>query len=263
MTELLSWQEIHDADAAGIRVAVIDSGVDLAHPELTGGNVRAFRVEQPWADTPIRRVTECAMAEDRLGHGTAVTTIVRRFAPAASVDSVQIFGLGSSSSANALTALRWAIDQGYAVINCSFGTPDRRALAEFKELVDLAFCRSVVIVAASNNDDFRLPEMPSAFPSVVSTGWGEFSGMAFSRRAGELVEFTAAGQRLRVAWKGGGYRDGMCGSSFAAPHMSALCARIKQLRPSWNAVEVKACLYNLARTEMRVALAGHGTSPTH
>jgi subtilisin family serine protease len=247
VTGALSWADVRTATGDGVRIAVIDSGIDASHPEFAATPIDTYRVEQPWPDSPFRRVIECPDCQDQLGHGTAVASIVRRFAPGAALSTVQIFGTGKSTSASALTALRWAIDRRFAVVNCSFGTSDRRMLAEFKELIDLAFCRGLVVVAASNNNDYRLPELPSAFPSVVATSWGSFDGLMFSRNSEQLVEFTAAGESLRVAWKGGGYREGVCGSSFAAPHMAAVCARIKQLRPEWNAVQVKACLYALAQ----------------
>ena len=50
---------------------------------------------------------------------------------------------------------------------------------------------------------------------------------------------------VRVPWKGGGYKT-VSGSSYAAPHLAALAARIRELRPAWNACEVKTALYRLA-----------------
>jgi hypothetical protein len=66
------------------------------------------------------------------------------------------------------------------------------------------------------------------------------------------VEFVARGENVRVAWKSGQYRV-ISGSSFAAPHLSALVARIRQVRPDWNACQMKSALYELAAAGVDVS----------
>jgi subtilisin len=144
-----------------------------------------------------------------------------------------------------LEGLFWGIDRGYDVINCSFTTPDEAFLAEYKTAVDRAFCRNVLLVAACNNADYSRVEYPGSFPSVLSTTYGRLEGLGLRRRPNRLVEFVARGESIQVAWKDGGYRT-MSGSSFAAPHVAALAARIRELRPGWNACQVKSFLYELA-----------------
>jgi subtilisin family serine protease len=80
---------------------------------------------------------------------------------------------------------------------------------------------------------------------VISTHYADLKGLTIRRRPGQLVEFVAPGQDLRVAWKGGDYRV-MSGSSFAAPHVTAIVARLREMRPEWNACQVKSALYSLA-----------------
>jgi subtilisin len=101
-----------------------------------------------------------------------------------------------------------AVDMGYQILNCSFGSgADLSRIEHFKPWVDLAYRRGVHIVSACNNDDFRSAEWPGHFPSVVTVNmaktesddlyfrWDEPEG-DFSRH---LVEFAARGVDLRGA----------------------------------------------------------------
>jgi subtilisin family serine protease len=238
-------QSLRQADGTGVRVLVLDSGIDTSHPEFAGMSIKSFRVEaQADGEADLRHVVPDA-GGDVYGHGTAVASIIRRFAPGASIDSVKVIGRPVGSSHFVTAALHWGIDQGYDVINCSFTSQEAQHLARYKAAVDRAFCRNVQIVSACNNKEYWRVEYPGSFPTVISTDYDDLPGLSVRRRAGQLVEFVAAGQDVRVAWKGGGYRL-MSGSSFAAPHLTALVARIRQVRREWNACQVKGALYELA-----------------
>jgi len=234
--------ELRSATGLGVRVIALDSGVQVGHPALAGATMRCWRVEQDLAGNC--RVVEDAEG-DVFGHGTAAAAIIRRYAPDAVIDSLRVIGRPGGWSTNVLAGLHWAIDQGYDVINCSFTTADTEFLPDYKTAVDRAFCRNALIVSACNNKAFWRVEYPGSFPSVISSDYGLFDHLTLRRRPGELVEFVAPGQDLRVAWKDGTWRV-MTGSSFAAPHLSAIAARIRQRRPDWNACQVKSALYELA-----------------
>jgi len=243
-------RSLKEADGRGVRVLVLDSGIETSHPDLAGATIRSFRVEAE-GESDLRRIVEDD-AGDVYGHGTAVASILHRFAPAATIDSVKVIGRPVGSSHFVVAALHWGIDQGYDVINCSFTSQEAAHLPRYKAAVDRAFCRNVLIVSACNNQEYWRVEYPGSFPSVVSTSFADLPGLTVRRRAGELVEFVARGQNVRVAWKGGGHRV-ISGSSFAAPHLSALVARIRQVQPGWNACQVKALLYELAEKGIDVA----------
>jgi subtilisin family serine protease len=232
------------ATGAGVRVLVLDSGVEAGHPELAGGPpVRCFRVEADETGE-LRRVVPDDEG-DVYGHGTAVASIVRRHAPGATIDSVKVIGRPVGSSHFVVAALHWGIDQGYDVINCSFTTQEAAHGLRYKAAVDRAFCRGVQIVSACNNKEYWRVEYPGSFPTVLSTDYAAMAGLSLRRRRGQLVEFVAPGTNVRVAWQEGGYRT-ISGSSFAAPHVTAIVARLKELYPGWNACEVKSALYALA-----------------
>ncbi|MEM8714109.1 MAG: S8 family serine peptidase, partial [Planctomycetota bacterium] len=181
-----------------------------------------------------------------------VAGVLADHAPSAQIDSVQVLGRNKRGQTSVvLCALEWALgeDAGrrrYDVVNCSFGTREERYILGYKRLVDRAFTCNVLLVAASNNLDFRTREYPGSFPSVISTDFApELEPLQLVRRGGHLVEFAARGASVRVPWRNGEYRT-VTGSSFAAPQVAALAARIRERRPDWNACQVKSALYALA-----------------
>ncbi len=249
---MLDWPAIDNSLGRGVRILVIDSGIESSHPVFAGHQIRSFvmtRSETP-RGVPVYGVSESS-ASDAYGHGTAVASIIATYAPAADIHSLQLLdGRNRTTQERVVRALEWAVEQRYDVVNCSFGVSDQRVEVQyrnsFKAVVDEAFCRGCILVAACNNHDFKLPEYPGAFPTVIASDWAGFDGLSFARREGNLVEFVARGRDVRVAWKGGSFRHDS-GSSYAAPHTAALIARIRELRPHWNAAQVMSCLYELAR----------------
>lgn len=237
----MDWSSIERSRGEGVRVLVLDSGVETTHEAFAGTTIGSYRAEM---DGPLRRIVEDAEG-DVYGHGTAVASIIHRYAPGALIDSVKVMGRAEGWSSLVVAGMHWGIERGYDIINCSFTTQNAEHLGEYKSVVDRAFCRSVQIVSACNNKEYWREEYPGSFPTVLSTDHGKMEALRISRRAGRLVEFVACGQGVRVAWKGGGYRV-MSGSSFAAGHLSALVARLLQGRRGMNAVEVKGELYGLA-----------------
>ena len=177
------------------------------------------------------------------------------------MDSLRVLDDGAlARSDHIVAAIEHGIDAGYDVINCSFTTARTDLVAEYKRVVDRAFCRGVLIVSAGSNDSFSRPEYPSAFPSVIATRAARLAGLSIRRRPGSLVEFLANGEDVSVAWRGGGRRIAS-GTSMAAPHVAALVTRLRELRPDWNACEVTSALYRIAeRPDYQEALASLGTS---
>lgn len=248
----MTIEDLTGASGSGVRALVLDSGVEITHPEVAGRQINCWRVVT--GPGGVRRV-EPDDSGDAYGHGTACASLLCRFAPGATVDSVKVMGQADGWSNDALAGLHWGIDRGYDVINCSFSTPDLKFLGDYKAAVDRAFCRNVLLVAACNNGAYWRVGYPGSFPTVFSTDFGAMEALAIRHRRGELVEFIARGQQVRVAWKGNSYRV-MTGSSLAAPHLAALVCRIRQRYPRWNACEVKAALYQLAAAGASLARAG-------
>lgn len=252
---------LRQADGQGVRVLVLDSGVETSHPDLIAGPpIRSFRVESAAdGETDLRQIVPDDQG-DVYGHGTAVAAIVRRFAPAAAIDSLKVIGRPVGSSHFVTAALHWGIDQGYDVINCSFTTQEAHHLPRYKAAVDRAFCRNVQLVSACNNKEYWRTEYPGSFPTVISTSYADLPGLTLRRRPGQLVEFVAPGQNLRVAWQNATHRT-TSGSSFAAPHLTAIVARLRQVHPEWNPCQIKSALYAIADAGIDVGAPSNGATP--
>jgi subtilisin family serine protease len=136
---------------------VIDSGVHAAHPHVqsVAGGVGIDA-----------RGHEHADYADRLGHGTAVTAVIREKAPDAQILAVKVFDAELATTGPALVAaLRWAVDQQVDIVNLSLGTTNADHEASLFEVVQRARDGNVLIVAAAPQPDARW--LPGALPTVV------------------------------------------------------------------------------------------------
>ena len=227
------------AEPQAVRVLLLDSGVE-GHPDLDGWPIATLGLTGgagTWA-------VAAEAPRDTFGHGTAIASLLRTLAPGVELTSLRILGQDLRAGTDQVRfALAWALDQGFDLVNCSFGSSARQDLPAFKALVDKAYCLNTWIVAASSNLDPALEEYPGAFPSVFTvTSANLEAAERLVRRPGELTEFAAHGANVRVAWKGGGHRL-LTGSSFAAPRLTALLAGLRAEQPHWNACQAKTWLY--------------------
>ncbi|MET0693577.1 MAG: S8 family serine peptidase [Propionibacteriaceae bacterium] len=228
---------------AGVKVAVIDSGIDGSHP-LVGG-VAGGVVVEPDPDARDGIAFLEGAHEDLYGHGTACAAIIRSLAPECELYSVRVLGTSLRGRSGIFAAgLRWAIEHGMNVVNLSLSTRSRIHIELFYELVDQAAFANVMLVSAVNN--VPAPSYPSQFAGV-------FSVAAYPGRDPEHfvvnphppVEFGAPGVDLEVAWLDGGFIVGT-GNSFAAPHIAGHVARIVGHHPGVTPAEVKTVLRALA-----------------
>jgi subtilisin family serine protease len=235
-TSLRGWPSLDEAreaarsgSGAGIRVAVIDSGVEQSHPRLAALKIRdSVGFEE--VDGLVKTVEN--EGHDSYGHGTAVAGIIHEVAPEAEIGSFRVIDARTVSRTHLICAgVREAIDRGYHILNCSFGC---RGLAKFilphKEWADEAWLRGAHIVAACSNTDSREAEWPSHFASVIGVDLAETTSDDLFFRHDQLVSFSARGENVEVAWIGGGVQN-QTGTSFAAPRVSGMIARILSVYP--------------------------------
>jgi subtilisin len=206
---------------AGVQVCVIDSGVDGAHP-FVGKVSRSIRVQAKKQRLPV--ISEDDVG-DACGHGTACAGIIHSIAPDCEISSVKVLGAGYKGSGRVLVAgLRWALQQGFDVINLSLSTSKREVTGALRELTDSAYFRRRVLVAAAHN--LAVDSYPWRFSSVISVGsHDEADPFAFYYNPSPPVEFFARGVDVEVAWMGGATIRST-GNSFASPHIAAICALI-------------------------------------
>jgi subtilisin len=182
---------------------------------------------------------------DSCGHGTACAGIIRALAPECSLFSVRVLGAGYTGSGKVLLAgLRWAIEQGFDVINMSLSTTKRDFASVLHDLADSAYFRRTVLVASAHN--MPVESYPWKFSSVISVGSHELTdATAFFYNPNPPVEFFARGVSVDIAWLGGSTIRAT-GNSFATPHMSGICALVRSKHPELTPFQLKSVLYLIA-----------------
>jgi len=238
---------------AGVRVAVIDSGVDDRHPQLRGHVDRGRDLLHGNQDG----------RQDCVGHGTGVASIIaarpaegvafQGLAPGVTIVPVRITEkeeidgaeVGDDGSpADFAEAIRWAAskDGGDArVINLSVVMT--RDDAQVRRAVAQAVADGVVVVAAAGNNGGREQgnptPYPAAYPGVIGVGAvGPDGARADFSQHGEYVDVVAAGEGVTVAAPGRGHTTQQ-GTSFATPFVSATAALILQRLPTLTPAQVQ------------------------
>lgn len=226
------------ATGKGVRVCVLDSGVDEAHP-LVGALESAVAVS---VDQDEKAIVVPDTEGDVAGHGTACAGIVRALAPECSIASVRVLGQGFTGSGPALLAgLRYAVEQGFDVINMSLSTTKKPFAAALHDLADSAYFQRSVLVASAHN--MPVESYPWRFSSVISVGSHEEEDpFTFFYNPSPPVEFFGRGVRVRAAWIGGKSVTAS-GNSFATPHLAGICALILSKHPDLTPFQVKSVLY--------------------
>jgi subtilisin family serine protease len=269
------WPEV--PQLTPVKVAVIDSGIDLGHPDLAGRVVAA-------------RSFVSGDVTDHDGHGTFVAGEIAAALdngegiagiafPAQLVVAKVVRADGTIPPDAEARAIRWAVDEGARVINLSLGglrdpvDPDRDTFsAEEESAVEYAYGRGAVLVAAVGNGDqapaspWRFASYPAALPHVIGVAAlaqdGSVSG--FSNRDPIYVDIAAPGEGIlstlpraitadRPSCPDQGYSD--CGpsefksaegTSFAAPQVSAAAALVLALKPELRPEQVTQILERTA-----------------
>jgi subtilisin len=228
---------LEGATGAGVDVCILDSGVDGDHP-LVGGVDSAVAVSLDGEEIVIGPDE----IGDVCGHGTACAGIVRSLAPDCRLHSVRVLGEGNTGSADLiLGGLRYAIEQGFEVVNLSLSTTKRKFAELLHELADAAYFRGTVLVASAHN--MPVESYPWRFSSVISVGSHEGTdSWEWFANPNPPVEFFARGIDIDVAWSGGGTLR-CTGNSFAAPHIAGLSALVISKHPGLTPFQLKSVLY--------------------
>lgn len=251
----------------GVRIALIDSGVDTLHPVFAGADLTHVRIVQKGALFAL----EPGEPVDSSGHGTACAGIIRGLVPEAALVSVCAFGPdGRCSREGLVAALRWCVAQRFGVVNLSLGVDvpkgaplrpnDFKSIVDLYEMSDAAYTAQVVLVASGPNvASFRT--YPGRAKSLIGVGRASFSDP--ERIGTELTadyELVAPGTDVSAPAVGGGERR-WTGTSFAVPHVAAHVARIRAARPALSVEAVKGALHQLAAAQAAAAEAqSHATA---
>jgi serine protease len=242
----------HTTGDPSVVVAIVDTGVDLNHPELASLLVGG----QDLVDFPPGSIPQQgwvfegdftgvdAVPQDEVGHGTHVAGTVC----CASNNGVGVAGVawnvrlmpvrvlariretatgrisGSGSAANIAAGIRWATDNGARVINMSIqGYGDTTVE---REAVAYAISRGVVVVAAMGNDNTNQPSFPAAYPDVIAVGATDSADhrAAFSN-FGPHIDVAAPGVGVQSTYWDDTYAS-LSGTSMATPHVAGVAALV-------------------------------------
>ena len=260
--------------SANITVAVVDSGVDLNHPQLAP-LLLPGRDLVDWGPNPnppgALWVLEGDFAgvdndpQDEVGHGTHVAgTIsclsndgvevagvtwqcrllpVRVLARARNIVTGQVKGTGSS--ADIAAGITWAVDHGAQVINLSLGGSGDTAVE--RNAVAYAISRGVVVVAAMGNDGTNNPSYPAAYPDVIAVGAVNATDQraAFSQ-TGPHIDVVAPGVNVLSTYWDDTYNF-LDGTSMASPHVAGVAALILSCNSTIPASQVGQIIRDTAR----------------
>ncbi len=242
----------------GVRVAIVDSGIDTEHPDLKG-KVRES-VEAVAEDGKIN--FHPSTSGDQAGHGTACAGIITSIAPNAELYSVKVLGPNASGSGDMfLVGLDYAIKQKFQVINLSLGTTKRDYFGPLHDLLDRAYHAGCIVVAAANNLPY--PSYPSIFSSSVVSVVKRAGGdpFNFGYRYGHVIELVAPGVDVKTTWPGGGYRQ-LTGNSFACPYVVGIIALLMERYPNLTPFQVKTILYAIAKSNQQKSAAATAARDT-
>ena len=229
-----AWQ---GSTGAGVRVCIVDSGVDGTHPRV--GGIQGAVVVERGEDEEIRVADD--EEGDLFGHGTACAAIVRALAPDCEIHSVRTLGRDlTGAGAILLAGLDWAIEQGYDIVNLSLSTTKAQFVADLHELADRAYFRNTVIVSSAHN--MPVASYPWKFPAVISVGsHAGTDPFEFYVAPDPPVEFAACGVDVDLAWLDHSTIRAT-GNSFATPHIAGIAALIRAKHPGLTPFELKSVL---------------------
>jgi thermitase len=234
--------------AGGVKIGIVDTGIDQAHPDLSGQTVACARSQGllPILSGSIQ-VGQCADDND---HGTHVAgTIAAKANNGVGVAGVAFNAdlvickalggpLGTGSTADVANCINWVASQGARVISMSLGGG---ASTTLQQAVANAWNNGngAVVVAAAGNDGDATLNYPAAYAEVISVAATDNrDARASFSNANADVEVAAPGVDVLSTVRGGGYST-LSGTSMATPHVSAVAGVLRQLFPSDSAAAIR------------------------
>lgn len=236
---------------ANIKVAVLDSGLNLANPEFAGNG----RVLAGW------NVNGSSDASDLSGHGTHVAGIIAAaangsgiygVAPGASLLPVRIFNSATASETDINRGLAYAAAAGARVINLSLSSPSATGSATLRSITTTD---QVLVVVAAGNRGASDPDWPARYAreswaagKIIAVGAVDANRQiaSFSNRAGDTANYFLVAPGVNITSSYGGGYGTLSGTSMAAPAVSGAAALVWGYWPYLRASQVSAILLNTA-----------------
>ncbi|MFZ5759008.1 MAG: S8 family peptidase [Thermodesulfobacteriota bacterium] len=205
---------------AGVRVAVLDSGIDYNHPELAenyqGGWDFVFNDSDPLDDSWNSHGTHVAGIIAAAANGSGCVGV----APNTAIYGVKVLdGAGFGLLSWIIAGIDWAVDNDIDIVNISIGGPHTAAL---EDACATAYQAGVLLVAAAGNGN--TVTYPAAYDSVIAvTATDREDQQGWFAPTGTAIELTAPGVLITSTAADDGYAE-LSGTSQAAPHVSGVAA---------------------------------------
>ncbi len=243
-----AWTTHHGTGT--VTVAVIDSGVDLDHPDLQAN------ITSGWDF-----VDDDSLPDDEFGHGTHVAGIIAavgnngigvsgvswgaRIMPVRALDSY-----GSGTISDVASAIYYAVDNGARVINMSLGAPGTSypctGFEVVRDAMQYALNHDVLVVVSAGNESASAVSCPAAYDQAVAVAATNSSDtLAYYSNFGPRLDIAAPGSSIFSTLRGGSYGY-MSGTSMAAPHVAGLAALIWSYTPSLSRSQVQELIQTSA-----------------
>ncbi len=246
--ELIYLDEAHaySRGDGNIKIAVLDTGIDLEHPELVHALEPGFdfvNILDGAAEFIGDYLEADEIATDEVGHGTHVAGIIAGkgkdmpmgVVPSCKIIPVRVLAamekqgrkMGAGLIENINAGVKFAVDQGADVINMSLGVRNEGGGLPHQEVIDYARRKGVTIVAASGNDGQQEMYYPGAFDSVIAVGaMNAQREVAEFSTYGEQVSLIAPGVEVYSSFLEKGYAFST-GTSHASPFVAGAVALMK------------------------------------
>ena len=238
----LSLGDVHRmVRGTNVPIAVIDSEIDAAHPDLEGAVTQRYdAVGAPDKPHPHGTGMAGAIGARQRLLGTA---------PAARLLAVHAFSTSvatpESTTFNILKGINWAVDQGVRVINMSFAGPKDPSL---ERALKAAYDKNIVLIAAAGNAGSKSPPLyPGADPNVIAVTATDVDDKLFAgANRGKYVSVSAPGVDILVPAPENTYQI-TTGTSVAAAEVSGIVALLLERNPKLTPADVRRILQSSAR----------------
>ncbi len=230
---------IEQGTGKGVKVGVLDSGVDFTHPAISGSVHRSFEVRESQGNFTAQE----ASGTDVLGHGTMCAGVIHRIAPEAEIYNIKTLDeRGQNSPAKVICGIQCAMAQGVHVLNLSLVSLNmsRNTIVDMLYWVEKAYYNGTILVAATDNKQKR--GFPGDYSSVIAVDFQHFEDFrSFNYFLGKPVEMEAKGVYVEAPFPGNTYISTTC-TSIACPHVAGVVARLLSMMPGLTPFQLKTLL---------------------